>query len=54
LELTLLKLFANFAALAGSSKEKAKIVGPTKSSSKQENLVSVKALLANVFLITFK
>ena len=37
-----------------SSKENANIVGPTKSSSKQENLVPLKALLAKVFLITFK
>ena len=51
---TFVKSFTNLAALVGSSNEKANIVGPTSRSSKQENLVSVRALLARVFLIIFR
>ena len=54
LEFDFLKSFNSFAALAGSSKEKANIVGPTNRSSKQENFVSSNALLARVFLITLR
>ena len=48
------KSLTSFAALVGSSKEKANIVGPTNKSLKQEYLVSVRALFASVFLIIFR
>ena len=49
-----MKLFTSLAALVGSPNEKANIVGPTNKSSKQENLVSLKAFFARVLRITFK